>query len=219
MLSLLRLFALLLSLLPLLARAAGPLVLDDHPGTHDAWPAVTVLADEGGKLDAASALAQAARFEAPRSAYATLGVHKGAVVWVRIPVAVPADASGEWMLHIDYSQLNRVDVFVASGPVIQAHSVTGNLQPIATPAGGGRTPARDAASAAVTPKSSAKAETSRSESSRWSLKASTRSASLIPAAAARIIRESPRSAIRASYQAASKKRAISGRPRVGASLA
>ena len=141
MLSLLRLFALLLSLLPLLARAAGPLVLDDHPGTHDAWPAVTVLADEGGKLDAASALAQAARFEAPRSAYATLGVHKGAVVWVRIPVAVPADASGEWMLHIDYSQLNRVDVFVASGPVIQAHSVTGNLQPIATPAGGGRTPA------------------------------------------------------------------------------
>ncbi len=125
------------------AHAAGgaSLVLDEASGTHDAWPAVSILKDPGGALTAAQALAAADRFRKPESAYATLGVNKGIVVWVRIPVTVPAEGNGEWTIHIDYSQINRVDVFAATDGALHSHTVTGNLQPVVAPAGGGRTPA------------------------------------------------------------------------------
>jgi two-component system, sensor histidine kinase and response regulator len=121
--------------------APAPLVLDERAGSHDAWPAVTILKDPGGTLSAAEVLAAAAGFQKPQSAYATLGVNKGTVVWVRIPVFVPADATGEWTLNIDYSQINRVDVFAATDGALHSHTVTGNLQPVVAPGGGGRTPA------------------------------------------------------------------------------
>ncbi len=138
-------FALFLALaasLGLAHAATAPLVLDEHPGSHDAWPAVTILKDPGGTLSAAEVLAAAAGFQKPQSAYATLGVNKGTVVWVRIPVFVPADATGEWTLNIDYSQINRVDVFAATDGALHSHTVTGNLQPVVAP-GGGRTPAAE----------------------------------------------------------------------------
>ena len=92
MLMFLRLALLLLALAPALATAAPrPLVLEDRLGRVDAWPAVTVLDDPGGKLRAADALAAAARFTVPASAYATLGVQKG-VIWLRIPVALAAQS-------------------------------------------------------------------------------------------------------------------------------
>jgi signal transduction histidine kinase/DNA-binding response OmpR family regulator/HPt (histidine-containing phosphotransfer) domain-containing protein len=123
------------------AGATGPLLLDERAGTHDAWPAVTILKDPGGALRAPEALAAADRFRKPQSAYATLGINKGTVVWVRIPVLVPAEGNGEWTLHIDYSQINRIDVFAATGGVLHSHTVTGNLQPVVASTGGGRTPA------------------------------------------------------------------------------
>ncbi|WP_342116830.1 hybrid sensor histidine kinase/response regulator [Pseudoduganella sp. OTU4001] len=123
------------------AHAGDTLVLDERSGWHDAWPAVTILKDPGGALSAAEVLAASDQFKKPDSAYATLGVHKGAVVWVRIPVRVPPDATGEWMLHNDYSQINRVDIFAATDGALHSHTVTGNLQPVVVPAGGGRTPA------------------------------------------------------------------------------
>jgi len=138
------LFALLLAFaagLALAQTAPAAVVLDEHSGSHDAWPAVSVLKDPGGALTAAEALASASRFQKPQSAYATLGVNKGAVVWVRIPVVVPPEGSGEWTLNIDYSQINRVDVFAATDGILHSHTVTGNLQPVVAPAGGGRTPA------------------------------------------------------------------------------
>ena len=57
-------FALLLALsasLGLAHAATAPLVLDEHPGSHDAWPAVTILKDPGGTLSAAEVLAAAPR--------------------------------------------------------------------------------------------------------------------------------------------------------------
>ena len=123
------------------ASPAAPLVLDERSGSHEAWPAITILKDPGGMLSAAEALAAATQFQPPQSAYATLGVHKDAVVWVRIPVSVPAEASGEWMLHIDFSQINRADIFAATDGMLHSHTVSGNLQPRSVPDGGGRTPA------------------------------------------------------------------------------
>ena len=141
MLMFLRLALLVLALLPALAPAAsGPLVLDDRLGRVDAWPAVTVLDDPGGKLRAEEALAPTAKFNVPASAYATLGVHKG-VVWLRIPVALSAHSGGDWIIDIDYAVINRIDVFIATDGQLRRHAVLGNLQPVPENARGGRAPA------------------------------------------------------------------------------
>ncbi|MCC6070919.1 response regulator [Massilia sp. GCM10020059] len=139
MLMFLRIALLLLALMPALAPAApGPLVLEDRLGRVDAWPAVTVLEDPGGKLRAEDAMAAAASFAIPASAYATLGVNKG-VVWIRIPVALSAQNGADWILDIDYAVINRVDVYVATDGQLQRHAVLGNLQP--DNGRGGRAPA------------------------------------------------------------------------------
>jgi hypothetical protein len=54
-------------------------------------------------------------------------VHKD-IIWLRIPVAVPADSDGEWILNIDYAVLNRMDVYVATDGQIRA---PGDRQPAA----------------------------------------------------------------------------------------
>ncbi|NML60142.1 response regulator [Massilia sp. RP-1-19] len=141
MLTLLRLALLLLVLIPGLSLAApGPLVLEDRLGRVDAWPAVTVLSDPGGTLRAEEALAAAAKFAAPTSAYATLGVHKD-VVWLRIPIALSATSGADWILDIDYAVINRVDVFVVTDGQVKRHPALGNLQPVQANARGGRAPA------------------------------------------------------------------------------
>jgi signal transduction histidine kinase/CheY-like chemotaxis protein len=130
-----------LALLPGAARAgSAPLLLDTHRGYVDAWPAVKVMADAGGKLRADEALAAVERYTVPNSAYATLGVHKD-VVWLRIPVTVSANSDGEWLLGIDYAVLNRIDIYVATGGRIGQHHVAGNLQPASDGVPHGRVPA------------------------------------------------------------------------------
>jgi two-component system sensor histidine kinase/response regulator len=136
-----RLAALLLALLPALAGAApAALVLDDQLGHVDAWPALTVLSDRDGLLTADAALAAAGRFAPPRSAYATLGVHKD-VMWLKIPVKVPENSDGQWVLNIDYAVLNRVDVFVGAPGQLVRRAVLGNLQPASPSLQARRTPA------------------------------------------------------------------------------
>ena len=68
--------------------APAPLVLDDAVPRVEAWPAVTLVRDPGGRLDVAELVAAPGRFAVPQSAYATLGMEKG-VVWVRVPVQLP----------------------------------------------------------------------------------------------------------------------------------
>ncbi|RJG11587.1 response regulator [Massilia cavernae] len=129
----------------LLPGAAQPLqkqlVLEDNAGRIEAWPAVTVLYDDARKLDIAGALAALPRFEAPRSARATLGVeHK--VVWVRIPVTVAGNSDGQWILDIDYAILNRIDVFAVENGQVRQQAMLGNLfHPEWASSVGGRTPA------------------------------------------------------------------------------
>jgi signal transduction histidine kinase/CheY-like chemotaxis protein len=119
---------------------SGPLLLDARSGQVEAWPAVRVMADSGGKLSPDQALAAAEHYAVPSSAYATLGVHKD-VMWLRIPVSVPAENDGEWILNIDYAVLNRVDVYIAHDGRITGHQVIGNLQPVPPGAPRGRVPA------------------------------------------------------------------------------
>ncbi|WP_395693740.1 diguanylate cyclase domain-containing protein [Piscinibacter sp.] len=92
----------------LAVRAAPVLLIDGSSQRLEAWPAVGVLPDAGGEMDIAAAMAAAQRFEAPRSAYATLGLHKEPV-WLRIPISWTGGGGPNWMLDIDYPPLNRVD--------------------------------------------------------------------------------------------------------------
>jgi signal transduction histidine kinase/DNA-binding response OmpR family regulator/HPt (histidine-containing phosphotransfer) domain-containing protein len=121
-------------------RPGSPLELIDRLGVVDAWPAVSVLADPGGKLTPEEALAAAKRFEAPRLAYSTLGIEHH-IAWLRIPVALPANSDGLWILDVDFALLNRVDIFVAANGRLTHADTVGNLQSLNSHARGLRTPA------------------------------------------------------------------------------
>ena len=93
----------------------------------EAWPGVTVLRDPDGRLDAAAALAQAARFARPATAYATLGMQPG-TTWVRIPLAVAPDAPGLWVMQIDFALLDEVDVHLDSPAGLRQVASLGRMQ-------------------------------------------------------------------------------------------
>ena len=122
------------------AATAAPLVLDDRVGVLEAWPAVTTLADPGGRLDIDDVLTRGAQFAPPKLAYATLGVHKE-VLWLRIPFTVPAGSVGHWIMDIDYAVLNRVEMFLTADGRVRQHGLAGNLQPADAAARSTRTPA------------------------------------------------------------------------------
>ena len=127
---LLRLFLLVLaaSWPALQAAAQAPLVLDEQSGRIQAWPAVSVLADPGRQMTLDDVRAAASRFAPPQQAYATLGLRNEAM-WLRMPLRVPADSDGRWVLDIDYAALNRVDVYVVANDRVVQQAVLGNLQP------------------------------------------------------------------------------------------
>ncbi len=110
------------------ALAAPVLLIDGSSQRLEAWPSVTVLPDPGGEMSITAALTALDRFEAPRSAYATLGLRKEPV-WLRIPIRWTGGGGPNWMLDIDYTPLNRVDAYlVREGRVVQQARL-GNQQP------------------------------------------------------------------------------------------
>ena len=125
--------AFLLAAFSLVSLAAqGPLVLSDANGTVEAWPAVTILRDPEGKLTIDEVLAAPTSFASPQAAYATLGLRQK-VVWLSVPVVVSTTlrANEQWILDIDYSLLNRIDVHVTTNGRVVQHAVLGNSQPAA----------------------------------------------------------------------------------------
>ena len=119
---------------------AAPLQLARGAEVVDAWPAVTILRDADGRLDAAAALAAADRFERPQTAYASLGMQPG-TTWVRIPLVVPNDAAGGWVMQIDYALLDEVDVHVAGRDGLRKIAALGRMQQPSGDALEGRVPA------------------------------------------------------------------------------
>jgi diguanylate cyclase (GGDEF)-like protein len=115
-------------LLPLQAAAEAPrLLLNDQNPSVDAWPAVSVLSDADKKFDIGHVLAAKAQFAAPTSAYATLGMRKDAV-WVRVPLHVQAQADGHWILDVDYTVLNSIDVYVTEKGRVLQQAALGNMR-------------------------------------------------------------------------------------------
>lgn len=107
------------------AWAAGPLLLSaDAVGPVDAWPALRLLSDPDGTLDADGALRRLAQFQPPTGPHANLGPRRD-VVWVLLPLqAIGGD--GRWLLHIDYPPLNRIDVLLLRDGQWVARHLLGN---------------------------------------------------------------------------------------------
>lgn len=102
-------------------------MLDDAVATIDLWPAVTLHRDPEARLTIDDVLANAVGFAVPQTAYAVLGTRQK-VVWLRVPVSVPAQSGGRWVLDFDYALLNRIDVFLASGGRLTNQALLGNAQ-------------------------------------------------------------------------------------------
>lgn len=86
----------------------------------DAWPAVRVLPDPGELLDAQTAWANRARFEAPTGAYANLGPRPGAT-WLIVPVQLDRDAASTWVLRLEYALLHDVQLSVRDARGVPLH--------------------------------------------------------------------------------------------------
>ncbi|MEP7156736.1 MAG: adenylate/guanylate cyclase domain-containing protein [Betaproteobacteria bacterium] len=104
-----------------------PVVLNDRVASVELWPAVTLLHDPEATFNIESVLQHAAEFRPPESAYATLGLRKK-VVWLRVPLTVSSAGDGEWILDIDYTLLNHIDVYILTGGKVSRHIELGNAR-------------------------------------------------------------------------------------------
>ncbi|MBL8522806.1 MAG: GGDEF domain-containing protein [Betaproteobacteria bacterium] len=115
--------------LPAAAQAAGALSLDDRTATVDVWPAVSLLHDPEGKLGI-DAVMSSTEFAVPQSAHAALGLQKK-IMWLKVPLTVLPPSDGKWVLDIDYTLLNRIDVYVTADARVLRRAVLGNTLPFA----------------------------------------------------------------------------------------
>jgi len=106
---------------------AAPIQLTRDAERAEAWPAVTILRDPGGKLGPADALARSAQFERPTTAYATLGMQPG-TTWVRIPVSVAPDAVNGWVMQVDFALLDELDVYLLGPKGLRQVASLGRMQ-------------------------------------------------------------------------------------------
>jgi diguanylate cyclase len=109
---------------------AQALQLLDSRGEVDAWSAVTMLADPTGTWQWADVVQHGHEFTAPGGPMSNLGVRRD-VVWLRVPLAVPANESGRWLLDVDYPSLDRIDVFQVTDTRLQRSIRLGDNQPYA----------------------------------------------------------------------------------------
>ena len=110
------------------AHAERVLLLSDATVDIDAWPALTILSDPDGGLDAEAVLRRLPQFAVPDAPHGNLGVRRD-VVWMHIPLSVPAEGDGRWVLDIDYPSLDRIDVHAVSAGRIVRRAVLGDHLP------------------------------------------------------------------------------------------
>ncbi|CAN7384368.1 response regulator [Massilia sp. LjRoot122] len=134
------LLLLVLSGLTALPAQASGLALTRAAERVEAWPAVTILPDAAGRLDAAGALARGGEFVRPQTADASLGMQPG-TTWVKIPLSVAADATNGWVMQIDFALLDEVDVHLVGPEGLRHVASMGRMQQAAGDSLKGRVPA------------------------------------------------------------------------------
>ena len=103
------------------------LFLDDMTPMVRAWPAVSILADPQKNLKIADVLKSTAKFEAPKTAYATLGMRTDAV-WLRIPFSVSPESNGIWVFDAEYPVINSLEIYLVANNTIIEKKTLGNIQ-------------------------------------------------------------------------------------------
>lgn len=112
----------LLGLLGWLAsvHAATPLQLMPGSQVLNAWPSITVQADDTLGLGAQEMLGRLEQFKAPANLNGSLGVRDKQAVWLRVPLKVSHTPGNPWFVSIGYSLLQEVDIYLTSeGRVLQ----------------------------------------------------------------------------------------------------
>lgn len=119
-----------LAVLPVVSHAATaqPIVLDDRTAHVDVWPVLTILVDPEKTQTIEKILATKPSFKAPESAANALGLRQEAI-WLQVPFATSQNTNGLWVLDIDFSVINRADVYLVAEEKIITHAVLGNLVP------------------------------------------------------------------------------------------
>jgi diguanylate cyclase (GGDEF)-like protein len=104
------------------------LQLSDEKRAIDAWPAVKLLSDPSRQLSVRDVLPLADKFTPPSSVGATLGVRPDAV-WLRIPFEVASTSDAQWILDINHSDLNHIDIYLTTGGYLVQQATLGSLHP------------------------------------------------------------------------------------------
>ncbi|WP_082836562.1 diguanylate cyclase [Acidovorax sp. GW101-3H11] len=126
--------ALWLALLWALLACAGAwanspvLQLNDEKRAIDAWPAVKLLSDPSRQLSVRDVLPLTDKFTPPSSVGATLGVRPDAV-WLRIPFEVASTSDAQWILDINHSDLNHIDIYLTTSGYLVQQATLGSLHP------------------------------------------------------------------------------------------
>jgi diguanylate cyclase (GGDEF)-like protein len=94
----------------------------------DLWSHVSVLRDPAHALGVDQAIARADDFRAPEGTPKNLGVTTDAV-WLRVPLDVAEAGAGDWVLHLDYPAINRVDAYLLDAGRVRAAHRLGNAMP------------------------------------------------------------------------------------------
>jgi diguanylate cyclase (GGDEF)-like protein len=101
--------------------------LDDLTPMVQAWPAVTILADPQKTLKIDDVLKLKAKFETPKTAYATLGMRTDAV-WLHIPFSVSPESNGLWVLDSEYPVINSMEIYLIANNTVVEKKALGNIQ-------------------------------------------------------------------------------------------
>ena len=113
-----------------ISQARAEVELSGKAEAIDLWPHVLLLSDPQRTLPLEQAIAARERFAPPRGAYATLGMQKE-VAWLRIPYKVGPGGAGTWVFEIDYSLLQRIDLYVLREGRVVHKAAMGNGLPFA----------------------------------------------------------------------------------------
>ena len=109
--------------------AAAPLQLTPGSQTLDAWPAITLQADDTLGRSAQEMLGRLEDFKAPANLNGSLGVRDKHAMWLRVPVEASRTPGSPWAIYVGYSSLQEVDIYLTSEGRVLQQSLLGFLRP------------------------------------------------------------------------------------------
>ncbi len=123
------------------AHAWPALPLQPGGTAFNAWPAITLLADDTLELGVQEVLGRLGQFEAPRNLNGSLGVHDRQAMWLHLPLEVSSMQGSPWVVNIGYSSLQEVDIYLTRDGQVLQRALLGFLRPPSKAALSSRTPA------------------------------------------------------------------------------